>query len=217
MAKFKTHVFFGEITGIALAGTALSSGLIRDVRLLPVIFLAAVFGSFLPDLDSDTGTPVQIIFSFFALIAAAFIFYALYKNGEKSTKVIIGFPVAGYLFFYYVLGSIFKKYTKHRGIFHSFPAFFMVLFAGIFTASRYGMLPLHAVITGISAGAGYLCHLVLDEIYSTVYIDGNPFKKKKSRESTLKFFSSSRKATVTVYILTAFFFFLDIPVFQKLF
>jgi len=74
MASFKTHLSFGAIIGIAITIFVSLYSLVSHNNLLPILFFAAVLGSFLPDLDSDEGLPFQIVFGAFSLVGAGITF-----------------------------------------------------------------------------------------------------------------------------------------------
>jgi membrane-bound metal-dependent hydrolase YbcI (DUF457 family) len=91
--------------------------------------------------------------------------------------------------------------TRHRGIFHSIPA---GILAGLITVWFLQYFPIdfnQKIVLGAAVLAGYLGHLILDEIYSTINLKGFSMLPKKSLGSALKFWSSSKTATLLIYFL----------------
>jgi hypothetical protein len=104
------------------------------------------------------------------------------------------------LFVYFIIGGIFKHFTEHRGVFHSIPA---ALVMGLVAMSVSGLLGIGekmVLVVGLAITAGYLSHLVLDEINSTVNLSGIPFKPKKSLGTALKLTGGSKMMTTAIYI-----------------
>lgn len=201
LANFKTHIWWGGILGIGVLVAGLLSSIISGAETMIWIFAAVLVGSFLPDLDVDEGVPFQILFGLLAAGLAGAVFLNFYQEGTRDLKVLILLPVLAFVIVRFVVGRIFERFTHHRGMFHSIPA---AALAGILTCwalNFFEINPRLCTFAGLAVGIGYLGHLVLDEIYSTVNFHGLKFSPKKSLGSALKFWSSSRIATVFVYIL----------------
>ena len=171
-----------------------------------------LIGSFLPDVDVDTGTPFQIIFGFFSLLGSGIVIYYLIDNNISEIKYLIGLPVITFIFIRIVVGNIFKKFTAHRGIWHSIPALLISILATLQLVNRFDLSIMDKIIISISIGLGYLSHLILDEVYSMVNIGGVPFKVKRSLGSALEIVSKSKIATITAYILLLILLFLSYPI-----
>jgi len=178
MADFKTHLSMGSLTGFVLAVSTYLADWVHNVYMAIIIYFAAVIGSFLPDMDSNSGHPVKIIFEFYAYISAGLVIYYLHDNGFGVYWRIF-LPVASFFFVRIIILNIFNKYTKHRGIFHSIPAFFIVFFLVLLVAWSTDLPLMEKFSISLAVGAGYLSHLVLDEIYAVKML--NPSKSKKKR------------------------------------
>ena len=88
---------------------------------------------------------------------------------------------------------------------HSIPAAFL---SGLFVFSlavRMSFDEWHAFLLGIAMVAGYLLHLLLDEVYAAVNFHGTPFVPNAAFGSALKLFSGSRSINIFVYGAIAFF------------
>jgi membrane-bound metal-dependent hydrolase YbcI (DUF457 family) len=207
MANFKTHISWGVIIAIALIFFGLIGSFISGFELIALIFLAVLVGSFLPDLDSDGGLPFQIVFGLAGLVLAGMCFYYFFQNGERAWKILGGFSVGVFILIRFILGYFFEKLTRHRGIFHSVPAGVLFGLLTIWILQYFSLDFYQKLILGVAVFVGYLGHLILDEIYSTVNLRGFSILPKKSLGSALKFWSSSKSATLLVYFLIIFLFF----------
>ncbi|MBT6878078.1 MAG: metal-dependent hydrolase [Gammaproteobacteria bacterium] len=87
-----------------------------------------------------------------------------------------------------MIGYAFKKFTVHRGIFHSIPAALVMGLLSIHLFVSYGWERDGLQVIAASVTIGYLCHLLLDEINSAVNLSGVPFIPKRSLGSALNIF-----------------------------
>ncbi len=203
MALFREHVSVGALVATAGVVLAYYFAYTTDWKLLLALFVVTVIASFLPDLDSDTSVPFYIVFGLFTLMCGGVVFYDTLVRGAESMYELAGRPIFAILVVWLIVGGIFKRLTRHRGMMHSLPA---VVNIGLFTylgALLWGANEYESFLLALGAGVGYLVHLVLDELHATVSIDGNLFDSKTSLGSALKLVSSSRIATVFTYCVTA--------------
>ncbi len=198
MANFRTHISFGIFLGIAFIVACLIYSLFSSTEVVLWIFLAVLIGSFLPDLDMDEGIPFQIIFGVLGLVIAGLVFLNLY-NEEKDLLILIMTPVLVFTGIRFGAGYIFEKLTDHRGIFHSVPAAILFGLITIWLLDFLEIFPAHKLILGLGVSIGYLGHLLLDEIYSSVNLHGRSLLPKQSLGSALKLYSSSKIATLLFY------------------
>ena len=100
-----------------------------------------------------------------------------------------------YIAIRFVAVEFFKRYTVHRGMWHSIPAAFS---AGLLA---YLVMPCQSesvrVYKSMAVVIGFLVHLTMDEIWSIDIKHG--FRLKKSFGTALKFFSGDLLANVSVY------------------
>ncbi|MBQ9214288.1 MAG: hypothetical protein IJ150_10180, partial [Bacteroidales bacterium] len=75
MADFKNHVSVGAATGFAVAIISYNWNLIPNAYMAVIVFFATVIGSFLPDMDSEPGIPLKIVFGVNAYFMAAMSLY----------------------------------------------------------------------------------------------------------------------------------------------
>ena len=203
MAGFKAHIKFGVMTGIIWSGVVVIFSLLSP-KLVPLILIATIVGSFLPDLDSNQGIPLRILLKTFSIIGGITTGYIMFESQERSFIQAILYSILCGLFIYFIVGGVFKKITNHRGIFHSIPA---VILSGLIALSLFNLFIVDLelkIILSLAIGIGYLCHLVLDEMNSIVNLEGTPFVPNKSLGSALKLYSKNWIPSIAVYILIAF-------------
>lgn len=150
----------------------------------------------LPDLDSDSGVPLRETTSFAsALVPMLMIdrFRALEFTAEEmalATMLI-------YLFMRFVVVGVFKKYTVHRGMWHSIPA---ALSAGLLA---YLVIPCPSeavrIYKSVAVWLGFMTHLVMDEIWS-IQVRRGRTRLKRSFGTALKFSSNDVWGNLSTYI-----------------
>jgi hypothetical protein len=200
MAGYQAHM----ATGIGL-GIASAILLIATVSLplfyAPLILVAIIIGSFLPDLDSDTGLPVRILFFTLGLILSMFVGHWLFYTVEFDILRTLILTLCSFGFIYYGLQYLFNKSTKHRGIFHSLLAVVISILASNILLITLEYEIVDAGVFSTSLGVGYLGHLILDEMNSLVNLSGIPFIPKRSLGSALKIFSKSRRVNIIAVLI----------------
>lgn len=200
MASYKAHMAFGVLTAVVWCIVALLFSIV-SIWFIPFVFFATIIGAFLPDLDSDTGFPLKILLTVFSIVGGLIVAWITINSENNSPFIISLYALISILFIYFGIGGIFKKITRHRGIFHSVPA---VLLSFLLTLSLMDYFPVEfkvKMVLSLGVGIGYLCHLILDELYSIVNLGGMPFIPKKSIGTALKFYSKNWKINLGVYAL----------------
>lgn len=201
MADFKTHISWGVFLGVIFVVLGLSYSFFTGIESIACVFFAILVGSFLPDLDLDDGIPFQILFGLLGAGAGGLVFYDLYQTKAQSLPMIIVIVTVVFIMVRFVFGYIFKKFTFHRGIFHSIPAAILAGIVTIYFLRFFNFFSNSTIVAGVALSVGYIGHLLLDEIYSSINIQGLSFKTKQSLGSALKLYSSSRLSTFIVYAL----------------
>ncbi len=207
MAGFQTHIATSSTLGV-LYGVG---GATLGIPVPTCVLAGALCGvsGMLPDLDSDNGVPLRETTGFLAAVVPMLMldrFHRLELTHEQMVLAAAGV----YAFIRFVVAEIFRRYTKHRGMWHSIPA---ALSCGLIcyllcqcSDTDIRMFKSFAVVLG------FLSHLVLDEIYSFER-RGVRVRVKKSSGTALKWFGDSAWANVTTYaklgLLIFFAFFAD--------
>jgi hypothetical protein len=194
MAGFRMHVTTSALLGCGYAGVGHAA---YGVPLDTAVVAGAMcgFSGMLPDLDSDYGVPLRETMAFSAAIVPMLLVGRL-QSLEVTHDAMILIAVSLYLFVRFGITNIIRNYTVHRGMFHSIPA--GLTFAGL-AFLLTGSAPLE--IRCYKAGgvlAGFLSHLVLDEIYAVEW-KGGQWRFKKSFGTALKFWGDDGFANFSTY------------------
>jgi hypothetical protein len=157
----------------------------------------ATIGGLLPDLDSDSGVPVRELFGLAAAIVPLLLLHRLRGLGFGIEQTIVLLALI-YLFIRYGIAHVFKRYTVHRGMFHSIPGL-LIAGLGVYLVYNTGDELVRWFVAG-GVMLGFLSHLVLDELCSVDFM-GAKIRLNKFAGSALKFWSPSALATFLAYLL----------------
>lgn len=199
MASFRSHISLGIASGILGGGALISLAVLDQPNFLLVVFVAAVLGSVLPDMDSDSGIPFHVSFGSCAVVAAALAGSSAYRETPDDLVRATLWAAGAFSFVYLVLGALFKRFTRHRGMAHSLPAALLAGLATFFLAVHFSFTDMEAFVLGVAMMVGYVGHLILDELYAAVNFHGTPFIPNKALGSALKLFSDDKLINVAVY------------------
>jgi len=192
VADFKTHITGSTIVGVAYGywgvsqqGMTLESGLLAGG-------LCSVSGM-LPDLDSDSGIPLRET-GMFAAAVIPMLMIERFRDMGLSHEAMALAAMLIYVAIRFVAIEFFKRYTVHRGMWHSIPA------AAIAGLGAYLVMPCPSeavrVYKSLAVLLGFMVHLILDEIWA---IDFRRARLKKSFGTALKFFGSNIWGNVSVW------------------
>lgn len=198
MADFQSHITFSTVLGVGygLAGHFLWQAPWESSLL--AAGLCSVSGM-LPDLDSDSGTPVREMTSFTAAVIPMLLIPRFEALGWPREMMVLA---AGgiYLAVRFGVGELFKKFTVHRGMWHSIPAClacgmlaYLMMIDQVFAVRAY---------KAAAVSLGFLSHLALDEIWSVSLRSGR-LNVKRSFGTAIKFWGKDEWANYGVYALTA--------------
>jgi len=198
MADFKTHIAASSVLGIAYGGVAHA---FFDVPLSTSLLaggLCSVSGM-LPDVDSDSGRPLQESLAFAAAVVPMMMADRFRQFGWSPESIVLAGALV-YVFVRFGLGELLRRYTVHRGMFHSLPA--AVIFGELaFLLTSGSELRLRLYKAG-AVVLGYVAHLVLDELYGIEWRRGR-LRLKKSFGTGLKMFSHKWCPNVSTYVKLA--------------
>ena len=192
MAGFQTHIATSTLVGVGYGVWGYQCGAPLETCLLAG-GLCSVSGM-LPDLDSDSGRPVQEMSAFAAAVVPMLMLERFVTLGWSNEMIALaGAGIYGVVRF--GVAELFKRYTVHRGMWHSLPACLACgLLAFLVVAGP------DLAIRLFKAGAvslGFLTHLVLDEIWSLQLRSGK-LNVKRSFGTALKIFGKSRGANAVM-------------------
>ena len=120
MADFRTHITTSTAVGIGYGALGVVS---FDMTLEQGMLAAGLcsLAGILPDLDSDSGIPVRETIALVAAAVPLLLLDRLRDLGlERESIVLTGAIV--YLVIRFGVADLFKRYTVHRGMWHSVPA-----------------------------------------------------------------------------------------------
>lgn len=181
MADFRTHLSAAVGGGVLLAVTGWQGGLWTPAEALPLAVLTA-FGGILPDIDADHSHAVRLIFNTMAVLAVMVGVLLLHARLEPGALLMVCGGL--YIGVRHVLSPIFKRFSVHRGIWHSLLA---AVLCGLATSvASYHFLAQEGRLAwaqGLALVLGYLIHLALDELYS---VDLTGARLKRSFGTALK-------------------------------
>jgi membrane-bound metal-dependent hydrolase YbcI (DUF457 family) len=195
MASYRGHLTVSALLGAGVTAVAWR----LDLGWGPAILAGGLtaLGGLLPDLDSDSSVPQRELFGLSAAAAAFLVLRPLEERGFTLEQRAV---LAGglYLLVRYGVRAVFDRFTVHRGMFHSIPA---LLIAGliVFLLDHGPNLTARLMLAG-GTMAGFLSHLVLDELYA-IDLLGSKLRPNKYAGSALKFFSPSVPATIGTYLV----------------
>lgn len=157
--------------------------------------LCAVSGM-LPDLDSDSGVPLRETSMFVAAIAPMLMIDRFRDFGLSHEAMALAAMLV-YFGIRFVAVEFFKRFTVHRGMWHSIPA---ACSAGLLA---YLVMPSPSesvrVFKSMAVVVGFVVHLTMDEIWSIDLRRG--FRLKSSFGTALKFFGNKQLANLAVYVM----------------
>ena len=180
VANFKTHITTSTILGV---GYGAAGYYLYDISPEHCFIAGALcsIGGMLPDLDSDSGIPVREMLCFVSVLIPMLMIQRFRALGWTPEMMVFAAGVM-YVTIRFGIGHIFKRYTKHRGMWHSLPA---AAIAGLITflvclSPEFNV----RLFKSWAVVLGFISHLFLDEIYS---VDFRGRKLKKSAGTAMKF------------------------------
>jgi membrane-bound metal-dependent hydrolase YbcI (DUF457 family) len=194
MAGFRMHVTTSTVLGCGYAGVGYAA---YDMPLETAVVAGALcgFSGMLPDLDSDYGVPLRETMAFTAAVVPMLL-VGRFETLALSHDAMVLVAVSMYLFVRFGVTKMIRKYTVHRGMFHSIPA--GLIFAGIaFLVCGSSPIDIRCYKAG-GVLAGFMSHLLLDEIYSVEFKSGR-WRFKKSFGTALKLWGDDRWANFSTY------------------
>jgi hypothetical protein len=193
MADFRTHMLTSTAVGALYGLAGYQSGVA-----LPTCVLAGGLCSvsgMLPDLDSDSGRPLREATTLAAAVVPMLMVERFQRFGWGHETMVLAAAVL-YLLIRFLITQIFRRFTVHRGMWHSIPAaIIMGMIAFLIMSSEDLAVRLFKTLAVV---LGFVSHLVLDEIWSVEFRRGR-YEFKSSFGSALKLWSSDRWANISTY------------------
>ena len=121
MAGFRMHVTTSTVLGCGYAGVGhVVYGVPLDTSLVAGAMCG--FSGMLPDLDSDYGVPLRETMAFTAAIVPMLLVGHFQSLAPDATTRWCSPPCRCISFVRFGVTNMIRKYTVHRGMFHSIPA-----------------------------------------------------------------------------------------------
>lgn len=193
MADFKTHMTVSTVTGAVLGFAGWKAAMPIDTCVVAGT-LCSVSGM-LPDLDSNSGRPLREATALGAAVIPMLMVDRLQKMELKQDTMVL-IAIIAYVVIRFVLAEIFRRYTVHRGMWHSIPAAAICGMVAFLVMSHEDITIRLFKTSGVVLG--FLSHLILDEIWSIDFRKGS-YQFKSSFGTALKLWGGSRFANVVTY------------------
>lgn len=182
MAGYREHISVSGMLGIGY-GCAATFGMGCSVSQGGVAAILTWIAGMLPDLDSESGRPIQELTGITAALAPLFFLQHAQDLGMSGDRAML-MALLSYGAVRYCGAALLGRITVHRGMFHSIPA---LLIAAELTFLGYHSPSVRVrLLMAGGVAIGFLSHLILDEMYSVQW-DGTRIKLKRSAGSALKF------------------------------
>lgn len=193
MARFSTHITLSSMLGAGYAGYGYSTGL----PLTSCIVAGGLCGvaGMLPDLDSESGVPVRETVGLAAAVVPAMMLGRFEHMGLTNEEIVLA-SACIYLLVRFGLAGLFRRFTVHRGMWHSIPAALIAATVGYLVTSSHD----HAAQLFKAGGIflGFISHLLLDELNS-VQIRRGKLRIKRSLGSACKLWGDDPWANAATY------------------
>jgi hypothetical protein len=193
MADFKTHMSVSTATGVVLAVAGARAGMDYTTCILAG-GLCSVSGM-LPDLDSDSGRPLREATTLGAAVIPMLMVERFQRMGLNHESMVLAAALV-YITIRFFVAEIFRRYTVHRGMWHSVPA---AIIAGMFAfliMSSEDITP--RMFKSVAVVVGFMSHLILDEIWSVEFRRGK-YSFKSSFGTALKLWGNNAWANYVTW------------------
>jgi len=201
MASFKAHIQ-GSILSAALVTTGGFYFLALPPLQLVSVFVMGVLGGMLPDLDSDSGKPLELLFGSAAILIPGLLLPHFLAYAAMRAEYLVPYFLFSYLFINYGLRFLFTRLTVHRGIIHSIP--FSLVCAQGFYILFSGSGQAFALTVAVGVWLGFVLHLIMDELNAIYFKWGLIPMVKNSSGTAMKLYSRDVVPTLSVYGLLIF-------------
>jgi membrane-bound metal-dependent hydrolase YbcI (DUF457 family) len=193
MADFKTHMTVSSVTGAVLSVAGYRANLPLDSCLVAGC-LCSVSGM-LPDLDSNSGRPLREATAMGAAVVPMLMVDRLQRL-ELTHDTMVLIAILTYITIRFFLAEMFRRFTVHRGMWHSLPAAAICGMVAFLVISNED-LGIRCYKTA-AVVLGFLSHLILDEVWSVDFRQGT-YRFKQSFGTALKLWGNNRKSNLMTY------------------
>lgn len=184
MADFRTHILTSSAIGVVYGASGYLHWHLEPATCILSGALCGLAGM-LPDVDSDSGHAQREVMTFTAALMPMLMLHRFAEFSLTHEQMALAAGCV-YVIVRFGCGELLRKYTVHRGMFHSLPA---AAIAGVITSmvcSCPEILPRFYKVGAVVLG--YLIHLILDELWAIEFYRGR-FRLKNSFGTAFKMFS----------------------------
>jgi len=199
MADFKTHITVSSICGVVYSVAGYRAGVPWETCVIAG-GLCSVSGM-LPDLDSDSGVPLREAVALSSAVVPMLLVDRLQRCGFTHEMMVL-LTGAVYIFIRFGVAEFFRRYTVHRGMWHSIPAAITSGMIAFMLSSSENMSI--RLFKSLAVVIGFMSHLVLDEMWSIDFKRGR-YLFKSSFGTALKLWGKERIPNFTAYSIMVFF------------
>ena len=192
MGNFQQHITCSTATGIAIGGAAYFFGFEPPACLVAAGLCS--FAGMLPDIDSDSSKSFQECIYLAAGIGCILTVSRLRQYDGIDTDFAMFGGAMVLLLIRFGLGAWIKKVTVHRGMIHSIP---MSILSGQLTFFVVTGTIEERLLKAAALTAGFLSHLILDEIFS-IDSTGAKLRLKKSFGTALKWSNPQKPGPIVI-------------------
>jgi membrane-bound metal-dependent hydrolase YbcI (DUF457 family) len=197
MAGFRTHITVSTICGAIYGGAGFYAGIPWESCAIAG-GLCSVSGM-LPDLDSDSGVPLREAVALSSAVVPMLLVDRLQRMNITHEMMIL-ITAGVYLLIRFGVAEFFRRYTVHRGMWHSIPAALSSGMIAFLLCSSENMAT--RLFKTVAVFVGCMSHLVLDELWSVDFKRGQ-YKFKSSFGTALKLWGRERVPNLVAYSLLA--------------
>jgi membrane-bound metal-dependent hydrolase YbcI (DUF457 family) len=151
----------------------------------------------LPDLDSDSGVPLREAVALSSAVIPMLLVDRLERIG-CSHEMMVLMTGGVYLLIRFGIAEIFRRYTVHRGMWHSIPAAITCGMIAFMLCSCENMSI--RLFKTMAVVIGFTSHLILDEMWSVDFRRGR-YYFKSSFGTALKFWGKERIPNIVAYTI----------------
>ncbi len=209
MANFNTHISIAAIAAGSSATLLLKAQFITTPEAL-LLTAAGTIGGIAPDIDLGSSKPGRLLFLALGILGAIFGVLSLIEHLSTLELWFVGLGV--FVGVRYGLWALFARITVHRGAIHSVAAGVAAAFAtaaGLYHWAE--VTPTLAWYTAVMLFAGFMIHLLLDELYSVDFMDN---RVKRSFGTALKLIDTDQMAGSISLVLAGFLLWFCTPPFE---
>lgn len=164
MAGFNVHVSVASVVGGMGVTTLMATGQL-DGQAALLCFFMAMIGGVLPDVDADQSIPLNLAFTFFALLGSFLVMFSQVQHFSILESIVVW--LLTFLLIKLAVFELFTRMTVHRGIIHSLPAgFFFTCTTSTLLSHLFHHSDRLSWLAALFLLLGFLVHLLLDELYS---------------------------------------------------